>query len=282
MEVQYFGWSGLTVREGETVVGFDLFGEAVSWEALGEASSIILCATHGHPEHVGSLRALLSAPEAEPYLARTHLVSSLPVLRYVNKGGLLPPSRLHVVEAGGVAEIEEVRVEAFAWRHMTLLPPGWGAKGKYIVKVLRRPGKLLSIGLSGLRAPLRAPTLGYRVTFGSGSAVVNYSEGMHRRTARGEVAAVAGASWPDLLTFAVEPEDVDAIPELVEALAPASVVLYEAHRPWRDGFGLPVVDLEQYATALAARMPGVRFQVLTEPRQGLEIPASESRATIRD
>ncbi len=51
----------------------------------------------------------------------------------------------------------------------------------------------------------------------------------------------------NVLLFAVEPEDVDVIPCWIEMLLPSIFMLYEAHRPWRVVFGLPYVDLEDYA-----------------------------------
>ena len=73
MDIHYFGWSGVALQQGETLIGFDLFGEAVTWDVLPDAATTILCVTHGHPEHCGSLRRLLS-DRAAP-LDRTHVVS---------------------------------------------------------------------------------------------------------------------------------------------------------------------------------------------------------------
>ncbi len=265
MEIHYLGWSGLTFRDGGTMVVFDPFGEAAGWDALGDASCIILCATHGHPEHVGSLKALLA--EMGTRRSHVHVVSSPAVLRHLGLPGLLPAEQVHPVQVGDRVSISGTQMEAFAWRHMTLLPPGLGAKGRYALALLRHPAAALRIGLDGLHSPLRAPTLGYHVTFASGATVLNCSEGAHRATPLREMEALGQRLPSDLVTFAVEPEDVDAIPSLLRQLQTTTAVLYEAHRPWRDRFGLPIVDLASYRRALADEVPELRVIALTKPGQ---------------
>jgi hypothetical protein len=57
----------------------------------------------------------------------------------------------------------------------------------------------------------------------------------------------------------VEPQDVLVIPRWIELLSPTTVILYEAHRPWREMFDLPYVDLEEYAAKLAERFRQIQF-----------------------
>lgn len=267
MELQYFGWSGVAIRQGTTLVGFDLFGEAVTWPTLSVSEAIILCVTHGHPEHVGSLRRLLRAPEARAQLPKTHLVSSPPVVAYVNHHALLPASQTHALREGEAVRIGGVEVAAFRWAHAPLFPAGLRAKGAYLTTLLSHPLVLADILLPGLRVPRKAPTLGFRVAFADSLRVANYSEGMHPQTEVGEVEAVARRLPAEVLLFAVEPENTAAIPSRVAAFHPQTVVLYEAHRRWRDLFGLPVVDLARYAEDLSAAADGVGVRVLTEPGQ---------------
>lgn len=268
MELQYFGWSGVAIRRGTTLVGFDLFGEAVTWAALGDAETIILCVTHGHPEHVGSLRQFLAAPEARAHLPKTHLVSSPKLVAYVTRGGgRLPASQAHSLQDGEAVRIAGVEVAAFRWAHAPLLPSGLGAKGTYLRKLVAHPLVLADILLRGLRVPRNAPRLGFRVGFADGIRALNYSEGMHPRTEVGEVEAVARRLPAEVLLFAVEPENTAAIPSRAAAFHPQTVVLYEAHRHWRDLFGLPVVDLMRYAEELSAAADGGGVRVLTEPGQ---------------
>ncbi|MBP7686503.1 MAG: hypothetical protein KA765_01285 [Thermoflexales bacterium] len=265
MEVQYFGWSGVTIRHGETVIGFDLFGESVTWDVLPDAArqgagTTILCVTHGHPEHCGSLRRFLSAGGAR--LDRTHVVSSQPVIDHVTRD-LNHAINAHVLTCDTSVVIDGVQVSGFEWKHMPLLPQSVRAKASYAAHVLSRPIEFARVAFSGLRLPMSAPMLGFHVVFADGLRVLNYAEGLHRLTDPREVEAVV-QRWPaDVLLFAVEPDDVDAIPRWIEILSPSTVLLYEAHRPWREMFRLPYVDLEDYAADLSARFRHIGFSALT-------------------
>lgn len=263
MDIQYFDWSGITLRHGDTIVGFDLFGESVTWNVLPDAATTILCVTHGHPEHCGSLRRFLSAENAR--LDRTHVISSPAVIDHVTHGVQIPAANLHPIEKNRVLEIDGVRITAFEWQHMPLLPPSARAKTSYAVHVLRRPIEFARVATGGLRLPMNAPMLGFHVTFADGLRVLNYAEGMHRLTDAHEVESTARQLPADVLLFAVEPEDAAVIPRWIEILSPSMVILYEAHRPWREMFDLPYIDLEDYAAKLSARFRQIEFVPLIVP-----------------
>jgi hypothetical protein len=259
MDVRYFDWSSITVQRQQTVIGFDLFGRAVTWAALDPAATKILCVTHGHPEHCGSLRSFLSAPAGRSGLASTHVISSPPVIDYVTASTGLTIDHAHCVAANEAVSINGTRITAFEWKHMPLLPPGPRAKASFFAHVLLHPISLMRIGVSGLRLPMNAPMLGFHVKFADGFSVLNYSEGLHRLTDPLEVESIARHWLPaDVLLFAVEPDDVEVLPRWLEILQPKSVVIYEAHRPWREIFHLPSVELLAYSQVLAARFPQVR------------------------
>jgi hypothetical protein len=282
MEITYFGWSGLAVRCGGTVVGFDLFGDAVTWDALGAADTTILCLTHGHPEHVGSMRRFLAAPEVEKRLSSIHLVSSSQLIAFANRDNVLPASNLHVIEPGETVSIAAVDVAAFKWTHGSLLPRGTWPKIGYVKRLVSHPLAAIRIGLSGLRVPRNAPMLGFHLTFVDGTTLLNYSEGMHRQADAQDVQAVARQSPADTVVFAVEPEETDVIPRWIETMSPATVLLYEAHRPWRDIFGMPTIDLGAYAGCLSERLSPTRVRALTTPGQTVVVSRSEgSSATPR-
>lgn len=267
MQIQYFGWSGIALRHGNTLIGFDLFGDAVTWDALKGNQTMLFCLTHGHPEHAGSLRAFLEAPEARAYLPNIHLISSPDVIRHVNRNGILAPRNVHNVKDGESVTIEGMKVTSFAWVHMPLLPPGLHEKLEYIFQLLIHPIDLIRIGTLGLRLPANAPQLGFHVAYSDGTTVLNYSEGVHRLTSAKEVEKIAKNYPADMLFFAVEPDDVAAIPRWVELLAPKEVYLYEAHRPWRDLFHLPFMDLNDYANKLSERFGIIAFNALTKTGQ---------------
>lgn len=268
--IRYCGWSGVVLTGAGGSVAVDPFGEAAGWEALG-AGATAICLTHGHPEHCGSARALLADAEAQR-LATTDLISSPPVVRYVARGQRLDRDRLHATPAGDRVDLGWVQVSTFAWRHLPLLPPeSLAAKLRYAKQLLRQPGPALGIAAAGLRLPLRAPYLGFHLSFSDGRTVLNYAEGLHRLTDPVEVAAAAQRLPAETLLLAVEPEDVDAIPRWVDLLRPQTAVIYEAHRPWRELFGLPHLALDRYAERLGRLIPSVRFHALTEAGQQLPL-----------
>lgn len=140
--------------------------------------------------------------------------------------------------------------------------------------MLSRPIDFARIAFAGLHLPLRAPMLGFHITFADGMTVLNYAEGLHRITDPSEVEAVAHELSADALLFAVEPEDVQAIPRWLEMLRPAMVFLYEAHRPWRERFRLPYVDLDAYATELSDRFQHTPFKALATLGRRLSIQSA--------
>lgn len=267
MQIHYFGWSGIALRHENMLIGFDLFGDAVTWDALRENQVIVLCLTHGHPEHAGSLRAFLEAPEAYSHLSNTHLISSPDVLQHVNRRGIVPPENVHAVKQGESVTIAGVKITTFTWVHMPLLPPGMRAKAEYLFQLILHPIDLIRIGLRGLSLPMNAPQLGFHVAYSDGITVLNYSEGVHRLTNPREVEQVAQSLPADMLMFAVEPDDAQAIPRWMAMLAPRTVYVYEAHRPWRDLFHLPFIDLHEYSRILSQRFPQMTVRALTNTGQ---------------
>lgn len=264
MKVTYYNWSGITLQHNNTLVGFDLFGDAVTWDVLNEEPVVILCVTHGHPEHAGSLRAFLEAPQARQSLAKVHLISSPGVIKHINRNDIFAPERVHSIKNNESVSIDGLTITSFSWVHMPLLPPAFRDKVEYIFQLIVHPIDLIRIGLLGLRLPMNAPQLGFHITYPDGTTVLNYSEGMHRLTAPKEVEKIAKNYPSDMLFFAVEPDDVEAIPRWVKMLVPKDVYLYEAHRPWRDTFHLPFIDLNDYADELSAGFNQMTFSALTK------------------
>lgn len=262
MQIRYFGWSGITIDHDNTRVGFDLFGDAVSPDVLDDASTVILCATHGHPEHCGSFRSLLRNPEVAARASAIHLISSPQVVRYVNRDGRMLSANAHAVNHMEKARINGVQITPFCWKHLPLLPPGMRPKIEYAASLMSHPVDFVRIGLTGLSLPMNAPKLGFHLAFSDGTRVLNYAEGLHRLTDTREVETIARELPAEVLLFAIEPEDAEAIPRWVEILNPSRVFLYEAHRPWRDLFHLPFIDVNEYAAQLSKQFSTIKFDTL--------------------
>lgn len=262
MEVRYFGWSGIAVSHQGLTVGFDLPADAASFvdERAGEGE-MALCVTHGHPDHCAGLRALLAAGRRsadEPVL-----VGPAAVVEYGARSGEYSSDRLRSVEPGDETSIGGGTVTAFEWQHLPVLPPGLSPKLSYLRKLLGRPGEVVRIAASGAGLPVRSTTLGFHIRFSDGHTVLNYAEGLHHRTAPDEVAEVSNRLSAEVLLLAVEPEGVEAIPRWIAILEPEVALLYEAHRPWREIFDLPELDLDGYREELAADFPELAVGTLT-------------------
>ena len=242
-------------------IGFDLPLEAVSdWR--GPEGGDVLCVTHGHPDHCGLLLRLqaLDLPRVS-----FDLVASDSVVDHFQGLWSGEKRALHPVEAGEAIEVDGVRISAFKWEHMPLVPPETGRALHYVMNLVRHPVQLAQVVTDGIGLPLAGPMLGYMVEMPEGMKVLNYAEGLHRLTERGEVESVVERLQPDILLSAVEPEDLKAVERWVELIDAAHVFLYEAHRPWRESFELEELDLDRFASRLDERMPSSEVIALTDP-----------------
>ncbi len=263
MKLTYHGWSGISLNRDDVQIGFDL----MNYPSKGK--DVVLCVSHGHPDHVGAIHAM-SMRQDPQFEARTHVLSSREILRAVanEKNG---PRHLHEMQPGDVIKLAGAEFTCFSWQHMSLLPPGLRPKFAYVRSLLSHPFGLARVGLEGLGHPLRAPTLGFGVRFSGGCTVVNYGEGLHRRTNIREVREIAQHFSPQVVLFAVEPEDTEIIPRFLRVLGPETICIYEAHRPWREMFELPCVDLEHYAKVLRKLLPHVSVIPLVELETVVEL-----------
>jgi len=259
MDIVYLGWSGVIARVQEVAVIFDPPDAPGVAAAIRPARAAIACVTHGHPDHVAGARGLLGALPGQPSLRSVHLVSSAPIVRWAAAGDR------HAVSDRGAVEIAGARITAFAWTHAPLLPPGFRSSLAYAARVIRRPASAFDIARAALGRPLRAPTLGFHVAFPGGQTLINYAEGLHGRADPLTVGVVASSLPAQAALVAVEPEDVPHLPRWISLLDSEQIYLYEAHRPWRERFGLPTVDLQACADRLAAQFPRLRLQALTLP-----------------
>lgn len=247
--LRYQGWSGLFVAPRVDPKAPELVFDPAPDEELPERELVVLL-THGHPEHIQGAIAHLARRDRAPIT----IVASAALCRYVMK---------HAPERGDrfvpVAPGEEVRVSGwtlrvFAWDHLPLLPRGPLKAARYVLKLMKRPSGLAKIVLGGVSGPPHEPMLGYSVREDAESSwLVHYGEGMHRETRPEELARVLGQGDVDALVFGVEPEDAEALPELLCGKRIENVrhlVAFEPHRPWRAGFGLSQLDGSSFVRAL--------------------------------
>lgn len=264
MRVKYYGWSGISFQFDDTWLGFDPT-KAPSPGAGPER--VVVCVSHGHPDHFQGASELSRSSDGQ-LLARTFVVSTPPVIRRLARGRL---RNLHAMRTDEATDIGGIKIEGFWWDHMSLLPPESELRAQYLRQFMAHPLALARIAAGGLGAPLQAPTLGFTVTLPDGTVIVNYGEGLHRLTSPERMADIAQRYRPDVLCAAIEPEDADDFAEWLSIIDAPVVLIHEAHRPWRDAFALPHVNLERFGAELNERLPATQVIPLSQPGVELDL-----------
>ena len=252
--IVWLGWSGFHIS-GPGGAALYIDPPAGTTFRADRAAHILI--THGHPEHVEGTRAHLRNP------ARTQPVevaAGAGVCRHLRRHARHPADRLRVCAPQEHFELAGFGVDVFSWHHMPLLPPGLGPKLAHLRALASRPGRALRIVLDGLVGPWPFPRLGFRIARPGGGRSLVYGEGLHRMAGAAAIATVGRRLPADVLLAAVEPEDIDALPGLIARVDVRQVALYEAHRPWREGFGMRLADLDALAATLA--QAGLHARVL--------------------
>jgi hypothetical protein len=260
--LEYLGWSGLRVAGP----GDGLCIDPPEGTAMPLDRTLHVLITHGHPEHVGGTLAHLRNP------ARSGPVrgaAAAPICRYLRRHAARADDRFHACAPGERFDIAGFRIDVFEWKHMPLLPPGIGPALHRLKMIAARPRLAARIVLAGLRGPWPFPMLGFRLTAPACPSILVYGEGLHRRTDTAQVERIRAALPADFLLAAVEPEDADVLPDLFRRIGATTVGLYEAHRPWREAFGMPLADLDALAATLAS--DGMRAVIF---RPGMTAPVS--------
>jgi hypothetical protein len=260
LEVEYLGWSGLRMSGPCGDIWIDP-PEGTPFP-LDRMVNVLI--THGHPEHVGGSLAHLRNP------ARSGAVrgaAAEPVCRYLSRHATRADDRFDACAPGQRFDMAGFAIDVFEWKHMPLLPPGIGPALHHLTMIATRPRLAARIVIAALRGPWPFPMLGFRLAAPGCPRVLVYGEGLHRCSSGAELERIRAVVPADLLLAAVEPEDTDVLPELFRRLGAPAVGLYEAHRPWREAFGMPLADLDALAATVARG--GMRAMIL---RPGTAVP----------
>ena len=239
----YHGWSGFTLRYPDAP---PLVIDPQADTGIPLDEDVCLVVTHGHPEHISGTAAHLRNKARSG--AASVFASPGPCRHLSRRGG--PRVRVHPCLPGATHRVGDITIDVFRCRHMPLMPPEKGGTRERLRHIVGNPALAASIVADVIRCPLPGPTLGFRFSHPGGPAVLFYGEGLHRGAGAGKITAVGRTLPAGILIAAVEPEDAGVMPDLVAATGAAVMVPYEAHAPWRRGFGMPCADLD----ALAARL----------------------------
>jgi len=261
----YLGWSGFDLRfAGAQPVLID----PPAMQAIPADRDICLLITHGHLEHVSGAGMFI----AEPGRTGAASVFAAPgVCRYLRRRSRNEADSFQPCRPGESYTAGAVTIDVFKCRHASLLPPEKGGALKRIRELLSNPRLAAQIIVDSIGGPLPGPTLGFRLTAPDGRKVLFFGEGLHRQADIDDIANVGKTLSADTLIAAVEPEDIAVMPELVSATGAPTVVPYEAHAPWRQGFAMGCADLDALSSVLTARGHTI---VRTRPNVPVTLPAA--------
>ncbi len=243
----YLGWSGFALAFADTPMLFIDPPDAL--EIPGDRD-ICLLITHGHPEHVSGALGYLRDQDRS---GAATVVAPPGLCRYLERRSRHTRDRFHACEPGMSLTVGGVTVDGFRCHHMPLLPPEKGAARAHLARLAGNPRLAVGIAVDVLRGPPAGPLLGFRLGHADSPKILFFGEGLHRGIDRGSIAEIAASHPADVLIAAVEPEDMAVLPDMMLAAGAPAVVPYEAHRPWRDGFGMPRADLDALSSTLAGR-----------------------------
>ncbi len=243
LTLTHLGWSGFRIVFPE---GTELYIDPPRGTVLPLDQETNFLITHGHPEHVAGTLAHICDPARS---ARMQVIASAAVCRYLRKRSQ-HADHFQPCKPQQRVSISGLDIDIFKWRHMPLLPPGLKASLNHIRGLVSHPGLALKIITAGLRGPLPFPMLGFRIVSPQGSRVLVYGEGLHRLTDRAGARQIGIDLPAEILLVAVEPEDLDILPDLLNTIGTPAIGLYEAHRGWREAFGMPCADLDALASVL--------------------------------
>lgn len=250
----YLGWSGFRI---DWSGGPPIFLDPPDVKSLRPDEQAWLFISHGHPEHVAGTIAHLSDPVRT---APVTVVASTPVCRHFQRRYGREQDQFVPCQAGQTVNLQNLQIDVFPWHHMRLLPPGLGPTLQHLKSVAGRPKLAWQIIRQSLEGPPAGAMLGYRLAPKDGPRILWYSEGLHRLTHVDQVQEITAQLEADVLLFAIEPEDLHIIEKLLYAVGSPVVIPYEAHRPWREEFGMPVVDLARLVDELQGH--GLRAPLL--------------------
>ncbi len=251
-DLHYLGWSGFDLRfPGALPVLID----PPDGEAIPRDRDVCLVVTHGHPEHIAGTAKFL---RTDARTGRAEVVASPGTCRALRRRSCKSQDTFHPCRPGQTLTVGSLTIDVFLCLHMPLLPPEKGEAFNRLRQVASNPRLAANIIADVVRFPLAGPTLGFRLACPGAPNVLFFGEGLHRCADREKIAAIGSRLPGDILIAAVEPEDVGIFPDLLDAAGAPFMVPYEAHAPWRQGFGMPCADLD----ALSARLESHGYRIV--------------------
>ncbi len=251
----YQGWSGCII-DSDNITPTVVFDP--SPDSFLKSKSMIVFLTHGHPEHYQGILKYIVNTKREPVV----VVGSRTMCKYLKKRTALSEDKFLSVDPGDHLELNEIKIIVFSWKHMGLLPDGFVLKLIYLKKLIMHPFVLIKIAINGISGPAHSPMLGYKIQYGTGKSLIYYGEGLHRKVSQKEIDNILVKSSQGILLAAIEPEDSTRLPIILKQYSNYKVYSFEAHKKWRESFGMPQLDVTDFAVRM--KQEGIVYQPLEQ------------------
>jgi len=245
VKIDYLGWSGFSIEQKS---GPKIFIDPPKGTSF-EGEKIIILITHAHPEHLGgTLDHIRSTGCEKP----TIIIASATVCAFFKKQCLNKHVEFITAQPlETLTAVKDCQITPFEWTHMPLLPPGFNAAIRHIWQIIKGYKHTLNILKMSLKGPIGAGTmLGYTLKLADQNIII-YGEGLHRHCKVEDVTKIGAIAPAATILVASEPEDINELPGLIYASGAFQAILYEPHRPWRDLFGLPRINLRSLQKQVA-------------------------------
>jgi len=243
--LSYLGWSGFKFSFPGSA---PLFIDPPNDSSLPRDTDISLLISHGHPEHISGALGYLRDSSRQ---GAANVLAPPRMCAYLKRRSRHPHDQFQPCLPGTAHNLDGVIVDAFQCHHMPLLPPEKGATVERVKQLIGNVKLAVGIALDVVRGPLAGPMLGFRLSPPQGSKILFLGEGLHRNIKRENIAEIGANYNSDIVITAIEPEDHQVLPDLISATQTAIAIPYEAHMPWREGFKMPLADIDGLSATLA-------------------------------
>lgn len=247
-QIQYFGWSTLSIQASNGVLFFDPFCRrycGAQWFTIDDLGNPnVVCITHGHEEHY------LDCPEV---IRRSgaQVVATKAICGYLRWRNGVARHQLNPISFGEPAEVEGFRITAFPWRHRDI-----NVFASVLQAVFQGNATKLAWAWSSFcNAPFYSAYTGFFVELPDGLSILNYNEGFNTKMTDAEITALGDRFKPHVLLAGMQMHYMEDVARGAAALRPQIVLLYPPHEKFHEMMGATTSPWEEFAKAVQDRLP---------------------------
>lgn len=236
--IKLYGWSGFSVEAGGSLMFFDPY---LDFEVAEDKNVRFICVTHGHPDHVLGIPAMVERSGAT-------VLASEKICRFLRKKCGVAPSCLQPVLPGQAIEIAGFKTTVFSWRHQRI----------NYRKHLLGDGIVSGIkfAYNGIfHSPSFAPPQGFFISVPGYKTVLNYGEGFNYNMVEEEVKALGREFRPDIVVAGAESFFEEYVGTGSKALNPSTLILHHPHKISDEKFNVESSPPETFLAKAKKAIP---------------------------